>query len=239
MRGILKRASVVCHPESGPQKTLVLDTEQDSTPFLTEGRQVQVLDPASPQALTGAGDVRREVRTGPMRDVTRASSSDDIGDDVVMREDNADEHRADHPSSSGSDSKRRITTKREPCKARDPQTSATEQHEQHVPRRISGKQWLPEQSVAVTTQTKTKVLSQNVDASCLDGCFLCLTWARLSLWGLSCTYCGEERAPPPHVLPWRTAQSQAARLCGHLHTPPQAEQFLLIVVHEFPMLSCT
>ena len=32
MRGILKRASVVCHPESEPQKKIALDTEQDSTP---------------------------------------------------------------------------------------------------------------------------------------------------------------------------------------------------------------
>ena len=30
MRGILKRASVVCHPESEPQKKIALDTEQDS-----------------------------------------------------------------------------------------------------------------------------------------------------------------------------------------------------------------
>ena len=31
MRGILKRATVVCHPESD-QKKVALDTEQDSTP---------------------------------------------------------------------------------------------------------------------------------------------------------------------------------------------------------------
>ena len=55
----------------------------------------------------------REVRIGPAQDVTRTSSNDDIGDDVVMREDHADEKRAEHGSSSGSDSRRRITTKRE------------------------------------------------------------------------------------------------------------------------------
>ena len=88
------------------------------------------------------GDVTREARTGPAQDVTRVSSSDDTGDDVSMREDNADEH----PSSSGSDSRRRITTKREPREVRDAPTSVTEQH---VPRRISGKTslstqpWLP------------------------------------------------------------------------------------------------
>ena len=32
IRGILKRASVVCHPESEPQKKIALDSEQDSTP---------------------------------------------------------------------------------------------------------------------------------------------------------------------------------------------------------------
>ena len=32
MRRILKRASVVCHPESKHQKKIVLDAEHDSTP---------------------------------------------------------------------------------------------------------------------------------------------------------------------------------------------------------------
>ena len=32
VRGILKRASVVCHPESEAQKKIALDTEQDSIP---------------------------------------------------------------------------------------------------------------------------------------------------------------------------------------------------------------
>ena len=57
-----------------------------------------------------------------MQDVTRSSSSDDIGGDVVMTDD-ADENRAEHPSSSGSDSRRRITTKKEPREVRDAQTS--------------------------------------------------------------------------------------------------------------------
>ena len=56
-------------------------------------------------------DVTREVRTEPTQDVSRASSSDDIGDDVVMRGDNADENIAEHPGSSGSDSRRRTTTR--------------------------------------------------------------------------------------------------------------------------------
>ena len=102
----------------------------------------------------GTGDVARETRTGPMQDVTRASSSDDIGDDVVMRDDNADEHRAEYPSSSGSDGRRRITTKREPREVRDAQTSVTEQP---FPRRISGETTLSEHPVAVTTQEASDV----------------------------------------------------------------------------------
>ena len=70
----------------------------------------------------------------------------DIGDDVVVREDNADENRAEQANSSGSDSKRRVTAKREPREARHAQTSTTEQH---VPKVISGKTTHP---VAATTQ---------------------------------------------------------------------------------------
>ena len=68
---------------------------------------------------------------------------------VVMREDNADENRAAHPSSLRSDGRRRITTKREPREVRDAQTSVTEQH---VPRGISGITTQSEHPVAVTTQ---------------------------------------------------------------------------------------
>ena len=81
------------------------------------------------QLQDATGDVTREVRTGLTQDVTRTSSSDDNGEDVVMREDTAGENRADHPY--GSNSRRRITTKREPREVRDEQTSITEQH---VPR---------------------------------------------------------------------------------------------------------
>ena len=69
---------------------------------------------------TGTGDVTRDVRTGPTQDVTRTSSTDDIGVDVVTREGNADEYRVEHPSSLGSDI-RRITTKRGPREVRDEQ----------------------------------------------------------------------------------------------------------------------
>ena len=83
---------------------------------------------------------RREVRAGPAQDATRASSNDDIGDDVVMREDDANGNRAEHPSSSGSDSRRRITTNWELRDVRDEQTSITEQRD---PRRSLGKTTVP------------------------------------------------------------------------------------------------
>ena len=44
-----------------------------------------------------------------------------------MRGDGADENSVGHPSLSGSDSRRRITTKREPREVRDEQASTTEQ----------------------------------------------------------------------------------------------------------------
>ena len=66
-----------------------------------------------------------------------------------MEEDSVDENSAGHPNASGSDSRRRITTKREPRDVRDDQPSTTEQH---VPRRILGKTAPQEHPVAVTTQ---------------------------------------------------------------------------------------
>ena len=80
MRGTLKGASVFCHPESEPAVTC---------------------GSSSASQNTGTGDVTRDVGTGPTQDVTPTSSNGDIGDDVVMREDKADENRAEHPSSSG------------------------------------------------------------------------------------------------------------------------------------------
>ena len=139
MRGTLKRASVVCYPESEPQKRIALDTEQDSTPRLqshTEDPQHQARNPASPQALTWSG---------PAPDVTRASGEDRAGGDVVMRE---DENDRGHPSSTGPDSRRRITTRREPREVRDELSSTTEQH---VPKRIFLKTAPQERAVAVTT----------------------------------------------------------------------------------------
>ena len=66
-----------------------------------------------------------------------------------MRRDSADENSAGHPSSSGSDSRRRITTEREPREVRGEQSSTSERH---IPRRISRKTTPSEHAVAVTTQ---------------------------------------------------------------------------------------
>ena len=89
----------------------------------------------------------------------------------MRREDSADENRAEHPSSSGSDRRRKIPTKREPREVRYEQTSITEQH---VPRRISGKKMPSEHIVAVTThkaldgyRAKTMRIS-DVDNNTLD-----------------------------------------------------------------------
>ena len=63
MRSILKRAIVVCHPESEHQKNIALDTEQDSTPYpsLTyRGSSASGTQPSittSTDQNTGTGDV--------------------------------------------------------------------------------------------------------------------------------------------------------------------------------------
>ena len=71
---------------------MALDTEQELPPHtpvsIREDHPHQVHNPASPTSTdqnTVVGDVTREVSTGPAQDVTRASSSGDIGDGVVMR----------------------------------------------------------------------------------------------------------------------------------------------------------
>ena len=144
----------VCHPESEPQKKIALDTDQDSPPHTSVSYGGSSASGAQPSVTTSTdqntdtGDVTRDVRTGPTQELTRTGSIDDIGDDVVMREDDADENRAEHTSSSGSDSRRRNPTKRKPREVRGEQTNASEQH---VPRRILGKTAPQEHPVAVTT----------------------------------------------------------------------------------------
>ena len=98
------------------------------------------------------GDETRLVRTGPKQDVTRTRTNNDAGDDVVTNRRQADEHKAEHLRSSGTDSSRKITTKCEPCEVRDEQTSITEQH---VPRSMTVKTTQSEHTIEVTTQEAT------------------------------------------------------------------------------------
>ena len=113
MRGMLKRASVVCHPESDPQKKIALDTEQDATPHPSvsyggsSASGVQLSITTSTDQNTGISDVMGEVRAGPAQDATRTSNEDHTGCDVAMRGDGADESSGRHPSSAE-------TTKRDP-----------------------------------------------------------------------------------------------------------------------------
>ena len=83
MRGILKRASIVCHPESEAQKKIALDTEQGSTPrpsvshggSSASGAQTSIT--TSTGLNTGTSDVTREVRirTHPGRDSNKQQGS--------------------------------------------------------------------------------------------------------------------------------------------------------------------
>ena len=117
MRGILKRDSVVCHPESESQKKIAMDAEQDPSPHPTVSHGGSSASGTRPSITTSADlntDMTRVVRSGPAPDVTRASGEDHAGGDVVMRE---DENDGGHPSSEGSDSRRRITTKSDHVKS--------------------------------------------------------------------------------------------------------------------------
>ena len=80
--------------------------------------------------------------------MTRASSEYPNGGVLATRGNGADENSGGHPSSAGPDSRRRITTKREPREVRDELSSTTEQH---VPKRIFWKTKPQERAVAVTT----------------------------------------------------------------------------------------
>ena len=114
MRGTLNRISVVCHPESEPQRKIALDTEQDFTPhpFVSYGgssassaheqsptaRRTHDTIPSATTSTdqnTCTGDGTREVTTGLAQDVTRASSEDYVGGDVARRGDGANENIAE------------------------------------------------------------------------------------------------------------------------------------------------
>ena len=143
VRGILKRSSVACHPESESQKRVALDTEHDPTSQPRVSYGGSSASGVRPSAITIA-----DQGTGTS-DVARAGSEEHNDDDVAMDGDCADDDSARHPNPSGSDSRRRITTKREPREVRVEQSGTTEQH---VWRRLFGKTTHQGPAVAVTTQ---------------------------------------------------------------------------------------
>ena len=130
MRGILKRSSVACHPESESQKRVALDTEQDPTPQPSVSYGGSSASGVRPSAITST-----DQGTGTS-DVARAGSEEHNDDDVAMEGNSADGNSAGHPNPSRSDSRRRITARREPREVRVEQSITTEQH---VPRRLFGK----------------------------------------------------------------------------------------------------
>ena len=90
VRGILKRTSATCHPESASQKKIALDKEQESTPrpSVSHGGPSASGTRRSTATRTAqdtdTSDVTRG--TGPelAQGVIQPSSSDDTGDDVAM-----------------------------------------------------------------------------------------------------------------------------------------------------------
>ena len=132
-------------------------------------------------------DMTREVRAGRAPDVARASGEDHAGGDVVIRE---DENDGSHPSSEGSDSRRRITMKREPREVRDERPST---NEQHVPRRILGKTTPPTQQALDGSREETMRIA-NVENSALN-------WVSISSGGaLDMTHCDfSARAAPDEM----------------------------------------
>ena len=127
------------------------------------------------------------------------SSSDDTGGDVAVEGENADERSAGDLNPSGRDSRRRITTKREPREARDEQSTATGQL---APRRMSGKTTPQDHAVAVTTQEspdgsrETTMRVANIENSSLDRVSIS------SAGALDMTWClGEQNRGGTRVTP--------------------------------------
>ena len=139
VRGTLKRASAACHPSQNATR-LTLIRRIISIRYTTKHHD---------KDCTGHRHERCEERDGT-RTRTRCdptSNSGDTGDDVAMEEENEGERSAGDSNPSGPDSRRKITTEREPREARHEQSIATSQN---VPRRMSGK--TQGHAAAVTTQ---------------------------------------------------------------------------------------
>ena len=153
---MLKRASAVSHPGSEPQKKVALDTEQQPTPrpSVSHGgssaSRTRHTTTMRTDQSTHTSVATRETRgEQPAQGVTQASNGNNTGGDVVMEGNSVGESSFEHPNLSGSDGRRRITTKREPREVRNEEPTVIEQH---VPRRILGKTTPQEHAVAVTTQ---------------------------------------------------------------------------------------
>ena len=118
---------------------MALNTALDSTPNPSVCYGESSASGAQPSTTTSTdqntGTVRCDERSEDRTYAGCDSNNDDIGDDVVVRGDNADENQSRTPELVG--------------EVRDAQQSITEQH---VPRRISKKTTLSEHPVAVTTQ---------------------------------------------------------------------------------------
>ena len=154
MRGILKRDQ--CRLSSRVRVSEKLHWTQSRTRHHalqshTEDHQHQVHNPGlttSTDRNTGTSDATREVRTGPTQDVTRASSNDDIGDDVCDEGKTVQTKtgpKVRRGQTAGEESQRRGNH----AKSEMSKSSTTEQH---ITRRVFGKTTPQECAVAVTTQ---------------------------------------------------------------------------------------
>ena len=133
VRGILERAVSSVPSQNLKKKCTGGRAGLDTTPFSYGGSSASGARPSTTTSTDLNADVTGEMRAGPAPDATRTSRGSHWW--RCRDEESADENSGGHPSSAGSDSRRRITTKREPHEVRDEKTSTTEQH---VPRRIPG-----------------------------------------------------------------------------------------------------
>ena len=139
VRGILKRASATCHPESESQKKIALYTEQESTPRPSVSHGGSSASGTRPSTATrtaqdtDTSDVTRRTGPEPAQGVIQPSSSDGTGDDVAMQEENADEKkcRGLEPIRTGQHTRQRDNR----VKQGSERSTVTSQH---IPRKMSG-----------------------------------------------------------------------------------------------------
>ena len=216
VKGILKRVSAACHPKSESQKESCIGHRAgiDATPphshaedhqhrYTTKHHKETAQD-------TDTSDVSRG--TGPelAQGVIQPRSSDDTGMWRWRRE-NADERGAGHLNPSRPDSRRKITTKREPREARDEQSIATSQQ---VPRRMSRKTTPQSHAMAVTTQeasdgSREKVMRvANIENNSLN-------WVSISSAGaLDMTNCDFSERPARDEMRHITGSSEPDIITG-------------------------